>query len=279
MSDPICNLFVCFIHAAFGLHRLANSVGEEIHMIPVGSSAKLKYSGTDGGTFHWKPHDLTLTLPSGCADETVIIEMTASVPDKSDLFVSAVFDIGCNVKKFRKPVTVSFPHCVRIKSFGNKSRMHFFTHNLGMVTFLKGKFEVGSSLGSIEVTELSTLGIIFANRLEDLLLKATQGTEKNNFSVFVALQAMTNFSVCKPLMYKSTLHFGEPIEDYLKCHPIRPYPKRYYDVLLLPTCRHQEIKWIGYYCIVPFGKSYLTVKFHLYNNKHIATCLHHLLSI
>jgi len=232
-----------------------NSIGEEIHMIPVGHSAKLEFSGTDGGEFHWKPHDLTLTLPSNCADETVMIEITASVPNKSDLFVSAVFNISCNVKKFKKPVTISFPHCVHIKSFGNKSRMHFFTHNLGKVTFLKGKFEVGSSHGTLEVTELGTFGIVFAKRLEDVHLKATQGTEKNDFAVFVALQMMTNF---KPL-FNPPLHFGEPIEDYPKRRPIRPYPKRYYEVLLLPTCRHQEIKWTGYYCIIPFGQSYLTV--------------------
>ena len=139
----------------------------EINLIPVGHS-ELNCDGRIGGSYLWKGHDFGITLPPDCADGTVNIALKAYLPcsTQEHCLASAVFGITTNVKQFNKPITLSFPHWVNIKSEKDKKKLQFLvflSNSYGIIDGVpigitqEGSFEVGKSFGSTEVSKVVLL--------------------------------------------------------------------------------------------------------------------------
>ena len=222
----------------------------KIVLIPAGDTV-IQCDGKSGGSYLWKGHNFGITLPPDCADGTVNITLLAHLPSSTQdhCLVSAVFEITTNVKQFKKPITLSFPHWVNIKSETDKEKLHFLVFqrrsSYGIsYGFQEGSFEVGESLGSIEVLEavllISICKKITAARFT--FSKADFCTDqilKSCKTGFETPQALVNFEEDEAT--------GEAIEN------------KYLDLLVLPAECHDE-KW-GMYCIALDNPTYLQVMF------------------
>ena len=222
-------------------------------LIPVGDS-KVQCDGQRGGSYQWLGHDFGITLPPDCADGTVTITLKAYLPSSTQnhCLASAVFGITTNVKQFKKPISLSFPHWIDIKSETDKERLHFLVFkrrdSYGIsYDYLKGSFEVKKSLGSIEVLEVV------------LLISICKKTAAASFTfldpVFhidrILKPYRTGFETPEALVnFEADRATGEAIKN------------KYLDLLILPAESHDE-KW-GMYCIALDNPTYLQVQIRTY---------------
>ena len=220
-------------------------------MIPVGNS-DIQCDGKRGGSYLWKGHNFGITLPPDCADETVKITLMAHLPGSTQdhCLASAVFEITTNVKQFKKPITLSFPHWINIKSETDKEKLQFLVFqsrsSYGIsYKLLKGSFEVGESLGSIEVSE----AVLLISICKNFAAARFTFSEAESFHTDQILKSFrTGFNTPQALVnFEEDKATGEAIEN------------KYLDLLVLPADDHDE-KW-GMYCIALDNPTYLQVMF------------------
>ena len=226
-------------------------------MIPVGESAVIHCDGKYGGSYHWKGHDFTITLPPDCADGTVPVTLEAYLPISTEkhCFVSAVFAVRANTKRFKKSASIQFPHWVNIKSEADKETLYFLIiHNNNGYEVQKGSFEIGEQSGSIEIQFSEVCHIFICKKFAMTyftFVKAGRGIQSE-------LMRMLSYSVGPILLNyeerSTTTAMSEPAEY------------NYLDMLLLPE--YHDRKW-GIYCIALDNPTYLQVTL-----GYITVCMH-----
>ena len=217
-------------------------------MIPVGHS-KVECDGKRGGSYQWLGHDFGITLPPDCADGTGAITIEAYLPSstQSHCLASAVFQIITDIKEFKKPITLSFPHWVNIQSEKDKEMLQFLVFQkrspYGISYGLsKGSFKVEESLGSIEVSEVVLL-ICICKKLPAAATFAFSIAESLTDQILKSCK--TGFNTPQTLVNSE--------EDEVTGE------NKYLDLLVLPAEGHDE-KW-GMYCIALDNPTYLQVMF------------------
>ena len=219
-------LIMCFLESS-----------TEVSLIPVGKSEDIKCDGKCGGSYLWKRHGFALMLPPDCANGAVNVTVQAYLPisTQEHPIVSAVFDITANIKEFEKPVTLRLPHCVNVKSEDDKEMLSFLLLYNDSPTFKKGSFEIGESVGSIELTNFCKV-CIFGYTISPIS------------SCFGSTTALA-VSGLKCTIYTSENIKGEQEKVNKSC----------LDLLILPES-HTEIRdWHGTYCIIWDIPTYLQV--------------------
>ena len=213
-------------------------------LIQVGQSENVKCDGKLGGSYLWKGHDFLIILPPDCADGTVVITLKSYLPSSTQeqCVVSALFDVTTNIKKFKKPVTIRFPHCVNIKSEKDKEKLWFLIlHDDESYEIKKGYFEVEKPFGSIELTEFCILCNILPSPISVCL---------GPLIWYIHGLRQSQNIIGTPL----NLEEGQSSETSTKKITIK-----YLDLLILPE-DHKEIKnWHGTYCIIRDSPTYWQV--------------------
>ena len=169
-------------------------------------------------------------LPPGCADGTVNVTIKAYLPTSTQEhpIVSAVFGITTNINNFKKPITLRFPHCVTVKSEKDKEKLRFLLLHHDTYRFNDGYFEVGESVGSIELNNFCKVCIFGAC-----------------FASIISMVSPSNFTI-----ESSENIRGEQGKIDKNC----------LDLLILPKS-HIEIRdWHGTYCIIWDIPTYLPVR-------------------
>ena len=218
-------------------------------LVPVGDSAEIKCDGKCGGSYLWEGHDFAIILPPSCADGTVAVTLRAYLPSSTHKhsFVSAVFDIITNIKKFKKPITVCFPHCINIRSKEDKEKLQFIILHNDSYEFKDGYFEIGKSYGSIELTKFSSLGI-FANTLY-------------NYTIISPLSYITSlFSSSQSQNITLTLSNMEDGHSNIVSANAEISNRKYLELLILPKSHTEISNWNGTYCIAQNIETYKQVR-------------------
>ena len=208
-------------------------------LIQVGHSEKVKCNGKHGGSYLWKGHDFILTLPPDCADGTVAITLKSYLPSSTQehCLVSAVFDVTTNIEKFKKPVTIRFPHCANIISEKDKEKLCFLIlHKKGLTyEFKKGYFETEKPFGSIEVTEFCKLSIFLRYFMLPILFRLGPLTW-----LIPGLSHSQN-------VIETPSNLGEGCISEASTEKISI---KYLDLLILPKLHNEIRDWHGTYCII-----------------------------
>ena len=222
-------------------------------MIPVGHS-EINCDGKIGGSYLWKGHDFGITLPPDCADGTVNITLEAYLPSSTQIhcLASAVFEITTNVKKFEKPVTLTFPHWVNIKSDTDKEKLCFlvfqsYPYYRMSYEIQEGSFQVGESLASIEISDVRLICIY------KKFAAARFAFTKDEYFQFHTDQIVRSFKT--DFMTQAIVNLEE---GYTTESTGETTENKYLDLLVLPE-GHDE-KW-GIYCIALDNPTYLQVMF------------------
>ena len=232
----------------------------KMFLIPVGSSEKIEFDGRCGGSYLWEGHDFAMLLPPGCADENITINLQAYLPSSTQehCLVSAVFDVTTNIEKFKKPVTVRFPHCINIRSENDQEKLWFVIFHNDSYEFKKGYFEIGESFGSITIDKFSKLciseitGTIFTYLISPL-----------QFCLTSLISTCTSTQPQNVTMVESCLREGYTSEINAERDT-----KIYVDFLILPKHHEEKIDWHGTYCIARDIPTYWQVN--LANYKYVA---------
>ena len=213
----------------------------KIFLIPVGPSEEIECDGRYGGSYLWEGHGFAMMLPPGCADENITINLQAYLPSSTQehCLGSAVFDITTNIEKFKKPITVRFPHCMKVSSEKDKENLRFIIFHEDSYEFKKGDFEIGKSFGSTEIEKFSKLSI-----------GQITGT------IFTYLTAPFRFfvtslkSICTSTKSQNVTMVGSSLkeEDTSEIN-IQKITKVYVDFLILPEGHDERKDWHGTYCI------------------------------
>ena len=204
-------------------------------LIAIGHSEKVDCDGEYGGSYQWKGHDFTMMLPPGCADETVTITLQAYLPSSTQEhgLLSAVFDVTTSIETFKKPVTVTIPHCVNIKSEEDKERLYFLILHKHSHEFKKGYFEIGKLFGSVELTKFSKFAIF-----DYLLLPFSSCLAPLASFIMPGLtESQAVIDVNSKLVHKSGTN-------------VKKIDERYLDLLILPKSHSEMSNWHGTYCII-----------------------------
>ena len=141
-----------------------------------------------------------------------------------------MFGISADIKDFKKPITLCFPHCVTVKSEKDKENLRFLLLHNDTYKFMNGHFEVGESMGSIELHNFCKVCIFcgFFRFFIPLIVPCSNDT--------IAIESSENISEEQEEINKSCL-----------------------DLLILPKS-HTEIRdWHGTYCIIWDIPTYLQV--------------------
>ena len=222
-------------------------------MIPVGHS-EINCDGKIGGSYLWKGHDFGIMLPPDCADGAVNITLEAYLPSSTQkhCLASAVFEISTNVKQFKKPITLTFPHWVNIKSDTDKEKLCFlvfqsYPYYTISYEIQKGSFQVGESLGSIEVSDVRLICIC------KKFAAAHFTFTKNEYFQFHTDQILRSYQT--DFVTRELVNFEE---GYTTEAAGETTENKYLDLLVLPE-GHDE-KW-GIYCIALDNPTHLQVMF------------------
>lgn len=146
------------------------------------SKARIICDGTTGGSFEWKCHEFTLSLPPNCINKPVDLSIKACLSNNFQIcegvyIVSAVFSIETNFEKLEKPAVLFFPHCIDIQTKNDIAKMRFCIQHENSFEVIDGNFKIASPLGSVELTEFSKIFIVF--------LQHGQATLKEGFKIIV----------------------------------------------------------------------------------------------
>ena len=225
-------------------------------MIPVGHSEKIHCDGKIGGSYLWKGHDFGITLPPDCADGAVNITLEAYLPSSTQkhCFASAVFEITTDGKRFQKPITLSFPHWINIKSDADKEKLCFLVFHRShpypyrmSYEIPKVSYEIGESLGSIEVSDICLISIC------KKFAAARFAFTKSEYFQFHTDQIVRSYKT--DFMTQAIVNLEE---GYTTESTGETTENKYLDLLVLPE-DHDE-KW-GIYCIALDNPTYLQVMF------------------
>ena len=210
-------------------------------LIPVGSPEKIKCDGKHGGLYLWEGHDFAMLLPPGCADEIIAINLQAYLPSSTQehCLVSAVFDVTTNIEKFKKPITVCFPHCINIRSEKDKEKLRFVIFHDNSYEFKKGYFEIGKSLGSVKIEKFSKLSI---SEISGTIF--TYLTSPLQFCLTSLISICTFTQPQSGTVVQSSLREGHTSEITAEKNT-----KIYVDLLILPKYHEEKTDWHGMYCI------------------------------
>lgn len=207
-------------------------------LVPVGDSAKLECDGKSGGSYHWKGHNFALIFPPDCADETVTVTLTTYLPSSAlqHGFVSAVFGITTNIKKFKKAITIRFPHCVNIRSKRDKENLQFIILHNDSYGFRNGYFEIGETYGSIELTSFCKLGI----------------HEGICSYIISSLSSFTSRLYTSGLSQSqnATVSLSNGCSNVTSSDEAKSNNRKYLELLILPKSHNEVSNWNGTYCIV-----------------------------
>ena len=225
----------------------------KLFLIPVGLSEKIECDGRFGGSYLWEGHDFAMSLPPGCADENITISLQAYLPSSTQEHPlgSAVFDVTTNIKKFKKPITICFPHCLKVGSEKDKEKLRFVIFHDDSYEYKKGYFEIGKSFGSIEIEKCSKFSIGEITRTVLTYLIAP-------FQSCITSLSSTH-SLAQPhyvTMVESSLREGYTSEINAERNT-----KIYVDFLILPKRHEKKIDWHGIYSIAQDIPTYWQVNF------------------
>lgn len=218
----------------------------EVILVPVEPPATIECNGRDGGSFLWKGHDFAITLPPDCADETVTISLKAYLPvnTQGSCIVSTVFAVTTNIKKFKKPIKIRFPHWITTKSKEDNEKLCFLIIHTKYLEFKTGYFEFGGSFGSIEVDHFC-------------LFCACWG---NISSTFICLTSALHQFGSHQIAGSTQLPSGSITPSKTNLNKLSMPEKKYLDLLILPDCHKERMEWNGIYCVILDCSSYLQVK-------------------
>ena len=192
----------------------------KVCLIPVGKPEILQCDGKYGGSYLWKKHDFEIFLPLNCADGTVNVTVEAFLPSSTQEhpFVSAVF--GITATEFKKPITLHLPHCVNFKSEEDKEKLSFLLVHKDSYEFTNEYVEIGESVVSLELSNLSKvyIGVCFTSFTP----------------IFLAVSGSQH-------MIKSSGDIKGKQEKI---------EKSCLDVLILPKSHTETRHWHGTYCII-----------------------------
>ena len=126
-------------------------------MVLIGGPFLISCDGQTGRHFVWKDYGLQLYLPTNCAQKRILVTMSSYIPMKSQLspgahIVSSIYYLRTNIKQFNNFVTLHLQHCVKLKTEEDCQKMCFVIHNEDRKTTVDGKFHIGHTYGTIEVT-------------------------------------------------------------------------------------------------------------------------------
>ena len=199
----------------------------------------------------WEGHDFTITLPPDCADERVNITLEAYLPSSTQEhgLVSAVFNITTNIKRFKKPITIRFPHWVNVKSGQDNNTLHFLICHNDSCEIKNGYFENEESFGSINLSEfclicickdLVTAGFTFIKSyFQSSTPQITPSSPSQNVVTVTTLSNLEEAIITTESTTKAS-------------------NKKYLDLLVLPEDGNE--KW-RMYCITLDNPTYLQVMF------------------
>lgn len=212
----------------------------KVFLVPVGDSAEIECDGKNGGSYLWEEHNFAIILPPDCADETVTVTLRAYLPSSAlkHGFVSAVFGIITNIKKFKKPITIRFPHCVSVKSKHDKENLQFIILHNNSYEFRNGYFEIGEIYGSIDLTSFSKLSI---HAVANTVYSYTILPLSNYISSLISASGL--FQSHNTTITPSNMEDGHSNEAESK-------NRKYLELLILPKSYNEVSNWIGIYCIV-----------------------------
>ncbi|XP_065915423.1 uncharacterized protein [Dysidea avara] len=136
----------------------ANVWSESRNMELIGGPFLISCDGQTGRYFVWREHGLQLYLPANCARKRILVTVSSYIPFKSQPspgvhIVSSIYHLRTNIKQFSNFVTLHLQHCVKLKSEEDCQKMCFIIHNKDGKTTVDGKFHIGHSYGTIEVTK------------------------------------------------------------------------------------------------------------------------------
>ena len=247
------------------------AIPSTITLIPVGDSEKVDCNGKFGGSYLWEGHDFTIMLPPDCADGNVNITLEAYLPSSTQEhgLVSAVFNITTNIKRFKKPITIRFPHWVNVKSGQDHKTLHFLICHNDSCEIKTGYFENEKTFGSIDLSEfcficigdLATAGKVFLTAVKDLATAGTDLVTAGFTFIKTYYQSSTpQITPSSPSQNVITVTTLSNLEEGLITteSTTKTSDKKYLDLLVLPEDHHE--KW-GIYCIVLDNPTYLQVMF------------------
>ena len=233
-------------------------------LIPVGPSEEIECDGRCGGSYLWEGHDFAMLLPPGCADENITINLQAYLPSTTQehCLGSAVFDVTTNVEKFKKPITIRFPHCMKVTSEKDKEELRFVIFHDDFYEFKKGYFEIGKSFGSIQIEKFSKFSIgKIIGTVSTYLISPLQ------FCITSVTSTRTLTQPQNVRVVESSLKEG--CSSGMKAER---NTKMYVDFLILPKCHEKKINWHGTYCVAQNIPTYCQVSWLAIKNVVIIIC-------
>ena len=221
----------------------------EIALIPVGDSQEIPCDGKCGGSYHWKGHDFTITLPPDCANGMVTITLEAYLPvsRQDHCFVSAVFAVYANTKMLKKPVSIQFPHWVNIKSETDKEKLYFLITRDNHISHevQKGSFEIGKPSGSIEIKISEICHVFICKKFPITFYTFVKAGRSSQSGQLMKIHSHNGTPILLDVEERSTTIAMNEAAEY-----------NYLDMLLLPE--YHDRKW-GLYCIAIDNPTYLQV--------------------
>jgi len=135
-------------------------------MVLIGGPFQISCDGQTGRYFVWREHGLQLYLPANCAHQRVVVTMSSYVPIKNQLsskahIVSSVYYLQSNIKQFSTAVTLHLQHCVKLTRKEDCQKLCFVIHDNDNKIKVSGKFHIGHSYGTIEVTSFCYVYIVW----------------------------------------------------------------------------------------------------------------------
>ena len=152
---------------------------------------KINCSGETGGIYYLRNHGLKLYFPPKCSQQSIEIVIYVYLSDVSPIkpglqIASAIFKFQSNIKMFEEAVTLTIPHCIKIKSDEDKRKMCFVIRRGNDEPNIRrdGHFPIKKSYGSLKITEFCKISIAYDDRKlhsskdHSQTLSATNGEEK-----------------------------------------------------------------------------------------------------
>ena len=168
---------------------------------------------------------------------------------KGVYIVSAVFNVTANVKKLDKPATLTFPHCVDIKTQNDIDKLRFYVQHENCFEVIDGNFEIASALGSVELLEFSNIFIVFFQYVKNLfyeIVTKTLGYSSGNEESISAMRDRAHSQEGSSFQPSDS----KPCKEQAKTdHHPDPSNFNYIEILYLPENRERYDDWNACYCI------------------------------
>jgi len=135
-------------------------------MILIGGPFQISFNGQTGRYFAWRDYGLQLFFPPNCSHGRILVTMSSYIPFKNQIgpkihVVSSIYYVRTNVKHFDNAVTLHLQHCVKLKTEEDCQKLHFIIIRKNGQIRADGKFNIGHSYGTIEVTNFCYIYIVW----------------------------------------------------------------------------------------------------------------------